>query len=30
MGVVLVPAALIVFGRMERRAKRLGLLKRNG
>ncbi len=30
MGIVLVPAALLVFGRMERRAKRLGLLKRNG
>jgi ABC-2 type transport system permease protein len=30
MGVVLVPFSLLFFGRMERRAKRLGLLKRSG
>ncbi|MHB8572740.1 MAG: ABC transporter permease [Candidatus Dormibacteria bacterium] len=30
MGMVLVPAGLWTFGRAERRAKRLGLLKRNG
>jgi len=30
MGVVLVPASLWCFGRAERRAKRLGLLKRSG
>ncbi len=30
MGAVLIPLALYVFGRMERRAKRLGLLKRSG
>jgi ABC-2 type transport system permease protein len=29
-GLVLVPASLWVFGRLERRAKRLGLLKRSG
>jgi ABC-2 type transport system permease protein len=30
MGVLLVPLSLYVFSRVERRAKRLGLLKRNG
>src|SRR5499427_3801391 len=30
MGVVLVPLGLLAFGRAERRAKRLGLLKRSG
>jgi ABC-2 type transport system permease protein len=30
MGALLVPASLLVFGRAERRAKRLGLLKRSG
>jgi ABC-2 type transport system permease protein len=30
MGSLLVPASLLVFGRAERRAKRLGLLKRSG
>lgn len=30
MGLLLVPAGLVVFGRAERRAKRLGLLKRSG
>jgi ABC-type multidrug transport system permease subunit len=30
MGAVLVPFSLAFFGRMERRAKRLGLLKRSG
>jgi ABC-2 type transport system permease protein len=30
MGAVLIPAGVWVFSRAERRAKRLGLLKRNG
>jgi ABC-2 type transport system permease protein len=30
MGAVLVPAGLLTFGWAERRAKRLGLLKRSG
>jgi ABC-2 type transport system permease protein len=30
MGLLLVPAGLLVFGWAERRAKRLGLLKRSG
>ena len=30
MGVLLVPAGVLVFGWAERRAKRLGLLKRSG
>ena len=30
MGAVLIPSGVYVFARAERRAKRLGLLKRNG
>jgi hypothetical protein len=30
MGAVLIPAGVWVFARAERRAKKLGLLKRNG
>ncbi|MBO0681752.1 MAG: ABC transporter permease [Candidatus Dormibacteraeota bacterium] len=30
MGLLLIPAGMVVFGRAERRAKRLGLLKRSG
>jgi ABC-2 type transport system permease protein len=30
MGAVLIPCGIVVFGWAERRAKRLGLLKRNG
>ena len=30
MGLLLVPAGLLIFGWAERRAKRLGLLKRSG